>query len=107
MRDGFLLPKECHNINMLHDNLFRIFKNLKSLEESGLACYILLSGSTQVHLALLYYYCSRASNEKEFSTAFLSGKDAYHSLLNQIFDFMKERSFELDDSTVTFEQTIS
>ncbi len=102
VRNGFLLPDNCNNITDLHKHLTRIFTNLKHLEEKGLACHLLIVGSTQVHLALLYFYCSRTKDKNSFQECFDIGKNKYHLLMDKLLAFIKERPFELDDSTVTF-----
>lgn len=102
IKNNFLLNEKCENINDLHKNLTLIFNNLKKLNDKNLACYWLVHGSIQIHIALLYFYCSRSTNKKEFTECYNIGKEKYKELIEKIFSFIEDNPFEVDDSKVTF-----
>jgi hypothetical protein len=97
-REGLDLPETCHDINELLSHSQRIFKNLKTIEKIDETTVMLIQGSIQVHLALLFYFCSRMNTGDNFKKAFAIGKKFYDRFLNEATHILKTEPLRLDDT---------
>jgi len=97
-RKGLDLPKKCDNMLDLTDYCYKVFKNIRVIEAADDTTAMLVRGSLQVHMGLLYYFCSRAENEKDFEKCYSIGKKYYDRLLNEASDLLRNDPFRLDNT---------
>lgn len=99
---SLILPKSCPDIETLHSELKRVFKNLKKLEKIDNISSLLLIGSIQIHFALLYMNALKAIDNNRFQQVYAVGEKYYNELIHNIIKLIKEEPFRLDDSVRTF-----
>jgi hypothetical protein len=97
-RKGLDLPETCDNINELMEHFNRIFKNLKAIEMVDETTVMLIQGSIQVHLALLFYFCSRMKKGEQFVESYKIGKKFYDRFLEEATHILKTEPLRLDDT---------
>jgi len=100
VKEGFVLPEQCDDIHDLYHHIKRIFNNLKNVEHVDKTTAMLIFGSTQMHLGLLYSHCSNTQTPEQFACAYRIGQTHYTQMIQQIMHVIKTDPLRLDDSVI-------
>lgn len=112
IRGELSLPKHCTSLVELYESVENVFKHLETLKENERISYMMVKGSIQVMLTLIYYYASKARDDQQLQQCYQIGHEIYTRLIDGMYKVLAKDPLRLDDSRIKnlpkeFEQKIN
>lgn len=100
IKEGLTLPELCHDRNSLYQHIERIYNNLEKIKQADPVTYMLINGSIEVNLAVVYAYCKNIVDPETFSSCYQIGRQYYDKMINAIYESISQEPFRLDDTVI-------